>query len=295
MVTRRLLGALLLSISAISLAEPSHPASPLTPVRTLVGGLPASGGGYVKFIYPSAVAIGAGELYVLDSGLGALLAVDLTTERVRTIASMPGLPAVSLQSAPGGGVFVLRPDLGVVQRLDRNGRELARLSAQDAMLQPRGIALSPDGTQAWITDADGSLHAFGGLGRQAYALPGAAEPTPWRMIKSGGGRAWGIADDCLCLAEVGFDGRELQRFDDVRFDDPGAMSVDRDGRVWLVDNADGHLQLHVGGQRLGLYAPASLGANRITALANGPGSLYVADGPGARIIELRLSPMARNP
>ena len=295
MVTRRLMGAIVLSFSAMSLAEPTHPASPLTPLRTLVGGLPASAGGYVKFVYPSAIAVGAGELYVLDSGLGALLVIDLTTERVRKIASMPGLPAVSLQPAPAGGVFVLRPDLGVVQRLDRNGRELARLSGQDALLQPRDITLSPDGTQAWVTDADGSLHAFGGLGRQAYVLPGATEPTPWRMIKSGGGRAWGIADDCLCLAEVGFDGRELRRFDDVRFDDPGAMSVDRDGRVWLVDNADGHLQAHFGGQRLGLYAPATLGASRITALASGPGSLFVADGPGARIIELRLSPMVRTP
>lgn len=295
MVSRRFLSMLCLTLSAISLADPAHPASALAPVRTLVGGLPASSGGYVKFVYPSAIALGVGELYVVDSGQGLLLAIDLSTERVRTIAQVPGLPAVQLESAPGGGVFVLRPDLGVVQRLDRNGRELARLTGQDTLFQPRSLSRSPDGTQAWVTDIDGRLHAFGGLGRQRYALPGAEAPTAWVMIASGGGRAYGIATDCLCLTELGFDGQPLRRFDDLRLEDPAAMTVDRDGRVWLVDHADGHLQSFFNGQRLHQYNPASLGASRITALTTGPGSLYAADGPGGRIIELRLAPMERSP
>jgi len=295
MVIRRLLAAFLLTFSSLTPGEPTPAGPTLTPVRTLVGGLPASAGGYVKFIYPSALAMGAGELYVADSGLGALLAIDLSTERVRTIASIPGLPTVRLQSAPGGGVFVLRPDLGVVQRLDRNGREMARMRGQDVMTQARGISLSPDGTQAWVIDGDGSLHIFGSLGHQAYAPSGDTEPTTWRTLQTGGGRAYGIADDCLCLAEVGFDGRELRRFDPIRLTEPGPMTVDRDGRVWLVDLADGQLLAYLGDHRLGQYAPASFGASQITALTTGPGSLYLADGPGGRIIELRLPPMSARP
>jgi len=293
MVDPRRLGAVLLSVTSITLAQPAAPGP--TPVRTIVGGLPANGGGYVKLIYPSAIAAGAGELYVVDSGLGKLLVIDLTTERIRPIASLPGLPAVGLQSAPDGGVFVLRPDLGVVQRLDRNGRELTRLNGQDLMMQPRSIALSPDGTQAWVTDADGSLHGFGGLGRQQHALPDDASSVAWRIVKSGGGRAYGIAEDCQCLVQIDPDGRPLRRFETLQLSDPGAMTVDRDGRVWLVDNADGDLQWLAGGQRLGRYAAAALGTTRITALTTTAGTLYVADGPGGRIVELRVPPQERRP
>ena len=73
---------------------------------------------------------------------------------------------------------------------------------------------------------------------------------------------------------------------------PRAIAVDRDGRIFVADDADpGAIQVFAGGQRVARYTGSgSATLRKVEALAVDGNQLYVADGVNARIYVLLVSP-----
>ncbi len=293
----RSLALLLLCLGALGLPASAGAEMPTPlPLHTLAGGLPDGGGrpaagGFIKLIYPSAIAAHGGDVFVADSGAGALLRVDIIGQRIARLGTLPALPTVALAAAPGGGLFVMRPDRGAITRVDRDGRTLTTLDDADEVFRPTAIGLAPDRVSLWVLDADGSLHEFGALGRQQRPLPAQDESPDLLLIAAGANRAFAIARDCRCLAELDREGRIARRVESLRFEHAQAMAVDADARVWLIDGADGRLHVIHNDARIARFDAPALGLTALSALAIDAGSLYLADGPGGRIAQFRLPPL----
>ncbi|MBI4957356.1 MAG: NHL repeat-containing protein [Myxococcales bacterium] len=134
------------------------------------------------FVFPSAVAIGDGELFVADQGTGRIVVFDLggnfrreIGERIEAFQSDWHGRFVRLQSLAtdgAGHVFALDSRLCVVQVLDAaDGAYLGHLGAQGSgdgeIYLPLDVELAPDGMLA-ITDS--------GNVRVSRFDPQAAEP-----------------------------------------------------------------------------------------------------------------------
>jgi DNA-binding beta-propeller fold protein YncE len=120
---------------------------------------------------------------------------------------------------------------------------------------PRGIALSPDGLDVYVTILNTNSVA-------KFKLP--ANP----------------ADDWTFLTEWGGKGSK-----DGQFNEPSGISTDKDGNVYVADAWNGRIQkfsdtgkfiLEIGGQKAGFYSPRNVMVNKF-------GIVYVADTGTSRI------------
>jgi len=90
-----------------------------------------------------------------------------------------------------------------------------------------------------------------------------------------------------------FDGRVRFAFGEAGLVQPRAIAVDREGRVFVADDADATIKVFVDGElvaRAGGRTPGPLRFGRIDGLAVDANLLYVADATSARVPVLLVAP-----
>ncbi len=258
---------------------------------------PGQGGGFVRFRYPTAVAARGPDLYVADSGAGTLYRFDAALQAMQAVPGVRALPGTRIRVGADHTLFVLDPGAGRLRRFSRDGTPLQTLS--DAVAAARFSDFSLDETgRIYVLDALGRrIVAFHPAGRAASvfasAMEGGGELQAMGAI-AGGAVGLLVADSaCRCVLRLGEDGQVAARLGEGDLRQPGAIAMDREGRVFVADAFDQSLKVFGDGVLLASFAAAALGASGIAGIAIDEGFLYVADGAGARIVVLRIRPGSR--
>jgi sugar lactone lactonase YvrE len=74
---------------------------------------------------------------------------------------------------------------------------------------------------------------------------------------------------------------------------PGAMTADRYGRLYVMDAGDRHIKVFRGRRLVASIGYAGLGLMAPTAIAADESTLYVADGPASRVALFRIAAPAK--
>lgn len=258
----------------ISQPAERHPMMPTAPM---------TGARYIKLVYPSAIAAHGPDLFVADSGLASLLRIDVPTQGVARLGTIPALPGVRLFAARDGSLYLLRPDRSEVSRLSRDGRVLVSFADLPEIPQPSALAVEPTLNALWVADGMGELHAMAPLGRRIHNLPDGGPPTEVSLLAAGRHHVFGYAPLCRCIVRFDNEGRPLEQFAEGAITAPSALAVDAHDRLWVVDRGDGKLKVFDGDALVATVPPMRLGLTEFTALAIDSPQLFLADGPGGRI------------
>jgi DNA-binding beta-propeller fold protein YncE len=198
-----------------------------------------------------------GRVYVSDASRQAVMVFD-PTHGLQTWTQAEGLAAfsvpVGIAVAPGGRVFVADAGLGIVARLDRDGRTQPAIG-RGALRRPTGVAFDPASGRLFVVDTHAhDVKVFDGDGRLAatYGRRGEGEgefnyPT---HIAYARGELY-VADTMNSRVQVldASDGRHrltlgargLNLGNLVR---PKGVSVDSEGNIYVVESYFDHLLVY---------------------------------------------------
>lgn len=258
------------------------------------GGLwPDPRGAFVPFVHPTAVAARGPDIYVADSGANRVYRIDLALQAMAPLPGLGAQPGTRLVVAGDQSLYVLEPGTGRILRLRRDGSVLQTLSDPVATARYSDIALDETGARVYAYDAlSRRLVAFHAAGRAAIPIASAIDAAGmWQGaagLASSAGGVWLSDPGCRCVLRFDFSGSITARLGEGALRLPGPLAADRQGRVFAVDLFDQSLKvLDAGGLVASLSFP-SLGVSAVTGMAMDDGFLYIADGPGARLVVLRL-------
>jgi hypothetical protein len=257
-----------------------------------VPALPANGlGARLNFVWPVALAARDDAVLVADAGLRQLLRLDRGRDMATPIATLPADRGVALHMAADGSVWLAEPATGQLRQLDRDGRPLR--AWRDDRLAARPVAV------AWLPEAGGDLlvadaqlaqivafDVFGralrrfGQGRLQSVVAMAAGPAGLYVVDRQAQQVQVFDRGGAWRAAMGADSLVM----------PGAIAVDRAGRVFVADEADGAIHVFVDGEPVARLGAAALRLSRIDALAVDGNLLYVADSLGSRVQILLITP-----
>jgi sugar lactone lactonase YvrE/ketosteroid isomerase-like protein len=204
-----------------------------------------------------------GRLLVTDSRQGALLRLDLDlgVALVFGTGTTPALKRpLGVAAGLGGTIFVADGDLGLVVAFSTGGDVVATYGG-GSLSEPVDVALSPDGARLFVADAKAnSIVSFDVASR--------------RQIDSFGGRGKGVAE----------------------FNRPGAVTVDKEGNLLIVDRLNARVQLFDSG---GAFTRAIYGAPRSTfsrpsdVAVDDRGRIFVTDEPQSlvQVYDADLEPL----
>lgn len=300
---RALLGALLLAVICALDAGAQAPEDRaerfLIPVTSLVGGFTDARGGaaprYIKLINPGTMAAFGNDLYIADRGSGTLLRLDVGTQQIRPLVKIPLAGPIKLRAGPDGSIYLLLPNRAEILRMTPGGETFLRYGDIGAMAQPVDMVLEPLQHRLWVLDASGDLFEFMPLGRLLGQI-GDLEHGPMITMFAPGPRTLLSLDvRCQCIARLDSAGFVVARFAQGAVRQPAAAEVDRYGRLWVVDLADGLLKIFSGEQLIASLRPISLGMAAISALTFDFDRAYLADGLGGRVLAFSLLPPAEAP
>lgn len=266
-----------------------------------VPGVDASGtplrqpGPITLFVNPTAIAAAGPDLYVVDSGLGAIVRVDVATDTLTLLRGRPFQPGTRIAVAGDLSLYVLDAANRRLLRFSRGGQALQTVAADATVGRPVDFAL--DAAQGRIVLADGlfrQLVVFHPAGRGFEVLP--IRPDARHAVLELGAIALGqkgiyVSDPrCRCVALVARDGRVVDTFGHERIGLPGEIAVDRHERVFVADRLERKLKIFQGGALIEDVALAALGIADLAGLAIADDWMYVADGAARQVRMLRLLP-----
>ena len=278
----------------------------LVPLQVITGGrlapgLDASGlpaqrspAALTSFIHPAAVALAGGDFYIADTGARRVYRLDTA---LATMAAVPGAPvALGTRLAVGDdlSLYVLDPAQRRVLRLSRQARPLASYSDGANLVRP--VALAVDDAHGEVFVADQVLNllvAFHALGnaREIISMRGDERNRVMNIAAFAlGAGAIHISDAlCRCVQVVDRAGYARASFGHGDLGQPGAIAIDRHGRVLVTDQFHNSIKIFAAGRLVHEVAGRALGVVQITDLAVREDRLVVADGPGARVVVLRIA------
>jgi hypothetical protein len=277
------------------LQRPAAPAGALASGLPRAASLPGMPGGALgprlNFVWPVALAARDDTVLVADAGLRQLLRVDRGRDQATPIAALPADRGLALQLATDGSAWLAEPATGLLRQLDRDGRPLRAWRDDRLAARPVGVAWLPEaGGQVLVADAQlaqvVAFDVFGralrrfGQGRLQSVVAMAAGPTGLYVVDR-------QAQQVLVFDRVG-EWRASLGADTLVM--PGAIAVDRGGRVFVADEADAAIHVFVDGERVARVGAASLRMARIDALAVDGNLLYAADSLGSRVQILLITP-----
>lgn len=297
------------ALAAESEAPAARPAASglLVPWQTLVGARlvdradptgriqPNALAGFLRFRYPTAVAARGPDIYVADSGAGTLYRFDAALQLMSAVHGVSVLPGTRIRAGADQTLFVLNPGAGEIRRFSRDGIPLQAISDPVSTARFADFSVDPTGRRVYALDAlSQRIVAFHPAGRAAYVFASSMEsPGVFKgigAIADGSGGVLVSDLGCRCIVQLSDDGRVAARLGEGELKQPGVIVADRDGRVFVVDAFDNSLKVFQRGTLLASFAAAALGASSIGGIAVDEGFLYIADGAGAKIVVLRISP-----
>ncbi len=257
--------------------------------------LPSAAGAFFTFMRPAAIAVREGDVFVVDAGRNALLRIDPFTQ------AATALPVANVALA-GPVQLAVRPDRSlllidsarVVHWFAADGRRLPSLQAPTPDLgQPVDVV---------DDDAHGRVLVADALYRQILEFNPAGRA--WRVVVPRDDTGTGLASlaalavdargiyladpACRCIVLLHPSGRVLGRFGNADLVQTAALAADGRGRLFVADAGARQLRVFADGKPLQAFAYRSLGVGEITDLTIDSGTLYIAAGPDARVLALRI-------
>ncbi len=256
--------------------------------------LAAGGVGYQPLVRPAS-ASGQGEnLYIADIGSGNLYHYDSAQNAMIALPGVRAQIGMRVRVAGDHSIYVLDARARRIQQYSRTGEAIA--SYGDDVNLGRAVDLALDTARGRVLVADAmynQLVAYHPLGRASYSLP---------LRANGGERVLGIAGIavggdtiylsdplCRCVVRVTPEGAIAGRFGARELSQPGALAVDREARVYVVDSFDGTLKVFFADEWLATLRPEELGLKEISDVSVQDGWITLADGAGARVQVMRIA------
>lgn len=280
----------------------------LTPMQSIRGGRlaasmdatgtpnPGSLRGFMNFISPAALAVRGADLYVADMGARKLYRLDTMQQALSVVPKVSVSPRMQLQVASDLSLYILEPDHAAIHHLTRGGRLLQTFTDAAITMHLTHFVLDEGLGRIIASDQlNQRLLRLPLAGRIVSVLPDAEVGTFHAVgaVASVGEELYALDAACVCIVQLNADGRVQQRFGYGALTQPHAMVADRHGRLFVADAFDRELKVFLRGELIARYAPHQLNVVNISALAMGEGLLYVADGPGSRVVVFRVQPPAR--
>lgn len=252
-------------------------------------------GTFTRFVYPTAVAARGPDVYVVDSGLGAVFRLDLTRNEMTALAGAP--------SHIGTKIYVMG-DLSVYV-LDQAGRRVLHFSRSGQLIQTLGDNLNlgrpvdvvVDEIRGLVLVGDGLYNqvvAFHLAGRASYPIVPRrqGENALQNVTAIAGGREGVYVADrvCGCIHLLSAEGKELEVFGKNSIFQPESIAVDRYNRVFVSDRFDNSVKTFSGGSLIAKTAAGEIGVQQVGNLWVDESLVYVADSLGAQVQILHLLP-----
>lgn len=212
---------------------------------------------------PYGVAVKEGRVYVSDTQQRAILLFDVPNGTTKIIGTEgPGtlLKPLGLDISPNGDIYVADNTAKRVVVFNKDGDFLQALGSAKELKRPSGVALSPDGSKAYVVDTAGIdsedhkvyvydtatgdlLKSIGkrGTGEGEFNLPVQASTAPdgtLYVVDGGNFRVVAFTPDGAFKRAWGEAGRRSGNFSR-----PKGVATDKDGNVYVIDTAFGNFQL----------------------------------------------------
>jgi hypothetical protein len=259
--------------------------------------LPSVAGGRLSFVAPTAVAARGHDLYVVDSGLGAVLRIDTLQETATVLANLPNRMGVRLHVMADSSLLVLDPGSRRVLHYSRDGALINTYRDDINLVRP--VAMTVDQSRGLILVAD-SMQNF----IVAFHLSGSAASIIVPKVPDGDRSmsisAMAMAPDGLYVLDrvareilhLTRDGGIIETFGSDVLQTPTAIAADSHGRLVVADSHGTKLKVFAGGDLVEEVSDSglSLGPWRDIAdiYADDMGGLYVAERGAGRIDVLRF-------
>ena len=276
----------------------------LVPWQTVTGGLLAAGGvdangfplpgamqGYAALVFPSALAARGDDLYIADSGARKLYRFDAAFQLMIQVPGVEAMPWTRMQVGPDQSLYVLDAARASILHYTRGMQPLQTLGDPSVTASLDGFVV--DGLLGRIVASDRlgqRLVMFNPLGGAAWPMEhaGEGEFTSLGALTGAGRALYAIDSVCTCIVSLDETGRILVRIGKGELAQPQALAADRHGHIFVADAADRTLKVFLRGDLAASYSTHKLGLIEISALAVDEDTLYIADGPGARVLSFRI-------
>jgi streptogramin lyase len=250
---------------------------------------------FVNFIHPGALAAWGPDIYVIDTGRGALYRLDTTRQAMVAVAVGGVNQTTRIRVGADGSIYVLKPESRVIQRFSRAGQRLNEF--RDAPNLAYVVDFVVDEARARLVAADGtyqqlvSFHPGGGAPQVLLGARGERGAVRAIAALAIGPAGIVVADPaCGCLVEFSPETGRSVDFGHDLLRQPRALTVDNHGRIYVLEGADNSIKVFRGRRFIASLSAASLGLMAPNALVAEAGSLYVADGAASRVAVFRISP-----
>lgn len=253
--------------------------------------LPGSIKGFTSFIFPSALAAKAQDLYIADAGARKIYRFNTNMQSLSIVPDIEATNLTRLQVAPDYSLLVLDPARSVISSFGRGGQKLQTLSSPVA---------SAHLTEFMVDESYGRIYAVDQLNQQLIPLhplgsaemplitAGAGEIKSLGALTGVGRILYMVDAGCACIVAIDEAGQVLERIGQGELIQPKALVADRSGHLFVADGFDRTLKVFLRGTLVASYTQSKLHVIDITALAVDQSSLYVADGPGAQVVVFRI-------
>lgn len=252
-------------------------------------------GTFTRFVYPTAVAARGPDVYVVDSGLGAVFRFDLTRNEMTVLNGAPSHIGTKLYILGDLSVYVLDQSRGRVLHFARSG-QLIQIFGDDVNLG-RPVDLTVDEHRGLVVVGDGlynQLVVFHLAGQASYPVvaqrQGENALQNVTAIASGQDGVYVADQICRCIHLISPEGRMLRVFGNNSIFQPEAIAVDRYDRVFVSDRLDNSLKIFSGGSLIAKVAAGEIGVRQLGDVWADENWLYVTDSLGAQVQILHLLP-----
>jgi len=249
---------------------------------------------FVRLLSPAAIALRGPDLLVADTGSGRLWRIDSAFNQAAAVTGAPVLPGGAVALGPDLSAWVLDPAARQVLRFARDGRLLQTWRVGADLPSPVGLALADGGATLLLADGLGAQWSEqrgpGGLARLVAPSRDGRRISGVDAIVPMGDALYVLDRLAAAVHRVDRDGRLLATLGRGDLVQPGAIAVDRDGRVFVADRAGSVLVVLQDGQPARRIDAAALDLLRIGSLALDERTLALADPMRGQVMLYTLVP-----
>lgn len=288
-------------------ATPAAPGRPALLSATLVSGariatgidrsgtlLAAGGAGYQPLVHPVSASGYGQSLYIADIGSGNLYRYDSAQNAMIAHAGLRAQAGMRVRVGGDYSLYVLDASARRVQQHSRSGQLVATYG--DDVNLGRAVDFALDTARGRVLVADAMynhLIAYHPLGRASYILPLRSDRGERVLGIAGiaiGGDTIYLSDPlCHCIVRVTPEGAIAGRFGTRELSQPGALAVDREARVYVVDAYNRTLKVFFADRLLATLRSEELGLQEISDLSVQDDWITLTDGAGARVQVMRIA------
>lgn len=247
---------------------------------------------FQPLVYPVFLAARAPDFYIADSGAHKIYRYDLDQQILSVVPDIGASMRTRLQIGLDQTLFVLAAGESTILRIDRAGKLLDSLSdPQDAARLEEFIVKENSG-QILATDRASRELVEISPGRSPYFLSATSKAAAEQLgaLTGIGGDIYAIDKKCSCIVVLDEWGKVRDYIGQGTMAQPSSVAVDRSGYLFVADASNKKLRIYLNGSQIAVYEARKLHVEDISAMVVDEGTLYIADGPGGKVVSLYIRP-----